>query len=104
INLRWVLGLGYVDAWRTLHRAEEALIEVEPTEGVILNAKRDRVSIQGSTISNRDELLNELMQATTALASATTTSADVLSKSNQNSRLSAEARAALREVRNTSNN
>src|SRR5260370_24937381 len=45
-GLQWVLGLGYVNAWSKLHRAEEALIEVEPVEMVIRGALHDKLSIQ----------------------------------------------------------
>ena len=31
-RLPWVLGLGYVVAWFRIHRAEEALIDIEPVE------------------------------------------------------------------------
>jgi hypothetical protein len=37
-NLRWISGIGYLDAWATLHQAEEALIEVEPINTVLENA------------------------------------------------------------------
>ncbi len=59
----WVLGIGYIIAWGKLHRAEEALIEVEPVEIVIRGAMHDKLSIQDSELSNRDELLKKLRQA-----------------------------------------
>jgi hypothetical protein len=59
-GLQWVLGLGYVNAWSKLHRAEEALIEVEPVEMVIRGALHDKLSIQDSKIRSRDELLEKL--------------------------------------------
>jgi hypothetical protein len=62
-GLQWVLGLGYVNAWGKVHRAEEALIEVEPIEMVIRGAMHDKLSIQDSKLSNRDELLKKLRQA-----------------------------------------
>ena len=62
-GLQWVLALGYINAWGKLHRAEEALIEVEPVEVVIREALHDKLAIQGSRISNRDELLKKLRQA-----------------------------------------
>jgi hypothetical protein len=62
-RLQWVLGLGYVNAWGKLHRAEEALIEVEPIEMVIRGAMHYKLSIQDSKLSNRDELLKKLRQA-----------------------------------------
>jgi hypothetical protein len=59
-GLQWALGLGYVNAWSKLHRAEEALIEVEPVEMVIRGALHDKLSIQDSKIKSRDELLEKL--------------------------------------------
>lgn len=61
--LRWALGFGYVNAWRKLHRAEEALVEVEPQEMVMRGALHDKLAITGSQINNRDELLAKLLDA-----------------------------------------
>ena len=63
VGLPWVLSLGYVDVWSRLHRAEEALIEVEPIEMVVRGALHDKLAIQDSQISSRDELLQKLRQA-----------------------------------------
>jgi hypothetical protein len=62
-GLQWVLGIGYINAWGKLHRAEEALIEVEPVEMVIRGALHDKLAIQDSNISSRDELLMKMRQA-----------------------------------------
>jgi hypothetical protein len=62
-GLEWVLGMGYINAWIMLHRAEEALFEVQPDELVLRNAMHDKLSIEGSTISNREELLAKLVKA-----------------------------------------
>ena len=62
-GLQWVLALGYINAWGKLHRAEEALIELEPVEVVIRGALHDKLGIQNSTMNNRDELLKKLRQA-----------------------------------------
>ena len=62
-GLHWVLGMGYINAWSMLHRTEEALVEVEPAEMVIRGALHDKLSIQNSTMSNRDELIEKLTQA-----------------------------------------
>jgi len=66
-GLQWVLGLGYVTIWSTLHRAEEALFEIDPKEMVIRRAIHDYLSIKGSTIANQDDLLEKLIQAATEL-------------------------------------
>ena len=62
-GLDWVTGMGYVTAWDSLHRAEEALIEVVPIKMVIHAAIHDKLAIQDSTINHRDELLTKLIQA-----------------------------------------
>jgi hypothetical protein len=62
-GLQWVLALGYINAWGKLHRAEEALIEVEPVEVVIRGALHDKLAIQNSEMKNSDELLKKLRQA-----------------------------------------
>jgi hypothetical protein len=55
--------MGYLNAWGKLHRAEEALIEVEPVEMVIRGAMHDKLAIQDSNLSSRDELLKKMRQA-----------------------------------------
>lgn len=62
-NLSWAFGVGYINAWSLLHRAEEALIMAEPTSIVIGETIHDMLAIEGSTIANRDELLDKLLQA-----------------------------------------
>ncbi len=62
-GLEWLLATGYINVWSMIHRAEEALIEVEPASIVIREAIHDKLAIQGSGINNRDELCDKLMQA-----------------------------------------
>jgi hypothetical protein len=66
-GLRWVTAMGYLNAWSLLHRAEEALIKVEPPQMTFRGAMHDKLAIQNSTIDKRDELLNKLIQAVTDL-------------------------------------
>ena len=66
-GLRWVTAMGYLNAWSLLHRAEEALIKVEPPQMAFRGAMHDKLAIQNSTIDKRDELLNKLIQAVTDL-------------------------------------
>src|SRR5690348_7620480 len=40
-RLAWALGYGYVNVWGMLHRAEEALVEVEAKEMVMRGAMHD---------------------------------------------------------------
>ncbi|HLZ61934.1 MAG TPA: hypothetical protein VKR06_33740 [Ktedonosporobacter sp.] len=62
-GLAWVLGIGYVNAWSLVHRAEEALIEVVSPDLMIRGAMHDKACIQHSRIANRDDLLAKLTQA-----------------------------------------
>lgn len=71
-GLQWVLGIGYVNAWLKLHRADEALIDVEPPEMVIGGALHDMLSLENSQIGNRDKLLAKLVQAANDLDPAAT--------------------------------
>jgi hypothetical protein len=66
-GLLWVLSTGYLNAWSLMHHAEEALIEFECIEEVVREAMHDKLAIQGSTISGKDELLDKLVQAVTVL-------------------------------------
>ena len=59
-RLPWVRGYAYVNAWGSLHRAEEALVEVEPVEMTMRGAMHDKMAIAGSQIGNRDELLDKM--------------------------------------------
>jgi hypothetical protein len=59
-RMPWTMGYGYVNTWGMLHRAEEALVEVEPKEMVMRGAMHDKMAISGSQMSNRDELLAKL--------------------------------------------
>ncbi len=66
-GMLWTTGTGYINAWTLLHHAEEALIESRPREEVIRGAIHDKLAIQGSTISHKDELLDKLLQAVITL-------------------------------------
>ena len=66
-RLPWVLGLGYAVAWAKLHRAEEALLEVEPVEMVVRQAYHDYLAISNSSISNAKEIQDRLHEAVEAL-------------------------------------
>ncbi len=62
-RLPWVTGDGYVNAWGKLHRAEEALVEVEPIEMALRGALHDKLAISNSQMSNCNELLAKLRYA-----------------------------------------
>lgn len=59
----WVFGTGYVNMWKFTHRADEALIHIEPVEAVIHKALHDEMSLQNSTITNKEDLLKKLRKA-----------------------------------------
>ena len=69
-RLAWTLGYGYVNVWGMLHRAEEALVEVEPEKMVMRGAMHDKMAISNSQMSNRDELLAKLRFAAKKLDSS----------------------------------
>ena len=69
-GLQWVLGTGYIDVWSTFHRAEEAMIEVEPVEMVIRGALHDKLAIQDSKMAHEVELLIKLRRAVICLDEA----------------------------------
>jgi hypothetical protein len=56
-GVSWVTGHGYMDLWARVHRAEEALLRVAPTELVRAEGLRDRLRLAESTVGNRKELL-----------------------------------------------
>ncbi|HLZ10428.1 MAG TPA: hypothetical protein VKT80_17705 [Chloroflexota bacterium] len=62
-GLQWVLGKGYVDLTRAVHRAEEAAILYEPISFVFADGLRDQSRIVDSTIPHADELVNRLRRA-----------------------------------------
>lgn len=64
-GLPWVLGIEYLKVWIMLHRAEEALIEVDPPAAVIRGAIHSKVRFQHSVIGNRTQRLRMLKRAVT---------------------------------------
>lgn len=66
-RLPWVLGLGYAVAWFKLHRAEEALMEVEPLEMVVREAYHDYLAISNSGMNQSDQMLDRLHSAVKVL-------------------------------------
>lgn len=68
---QWIVGTGYVDAITRLHRAEEALIAVQPATDVLAGALFDELRIAGSTMADRDNLLGKLRAAVQSLRPST---------------------------------
>ena len=66
-SIRWALATGYLSVLSSLHRAEEALIVVEPSDAVVGDALHDALSLEDSTIDNSDRLLRILRSALDAI-------------------------------------
>lgn len=105
--LRWALAHGYISVLRALHRAEEALLVVESPDALVGDALQDELSLEASTIGDRERLQAILRAATYKLSPAaglaflppehgtTQQPASALTE--------AEAREALREIRHAVN-
>ena len=63
----WTTGLGYIELWHRVHRAEEALIKVEPHAEALAGAMRDESRLTNATMQNRDSLLKRLRCAVATL-------------------------------------
>ena len=61
-GLEWVSAMGYVSLWRRVDRADECLIELEPTESVLADALHDRLRLSGAEIKT-DHLEAALAEA-----------------------------------------
>lgn len=62
-GLQWVFSSGYVNTWTSIHRVEEALIEVLPVATIVEEALHDQEAIENSAVTNSDRLLEKLIQA-----------------------------------------
>lgn len=60
---RWVLATGYIDLWRRIHRAEEALVMVEARSFVLAGASQAELRLTGSAMGNKDGLLKKVTAA-----------------------------------------
>jgi len=66
-GLQWVLGYGYIDGWRRLHRCEQELLESADTHRLAEEVAFDRLRLLGSNIPNAKELGDQLTAAESAL-------------------------------------
>ena len=105
--LRWALASGYMSVLRALHRADEALIIVEPADAAVGDALHDALSLEGSVIGNRERLLDIVRiamhrlspgSAASFMSAVTDKAADDKEPISEN-----QAREALREVRHALN-
>lgn len=67
-DMRWIAGTGYLYAWSLMHRAEEAIISLEPSEEVIRDALYDESCLEGSNIQASEASLNKLRRAVANLS------------------------------------
>lgn len=63
----WVTGAGYIDLWHRIHRAQEAMIKLEPLSEVAEGAMRDDERLRDANIANRERLLDRLRSAVAVL-------------------------------------
>ena len=71
-DTRWVAGTGYLRVWNLVHRAEEAMITLEPREEVIREAIYDEMCLTDSNITGRDSSLAKLKLAVERLSATAT--------------------------------
>lgn len=66
-GMDWVLATGYLTLWRRIHRADEALLLIEPIPDVVGRALEDQARLENSAIPGRDQLLGQLGRVIVAL-------------------------------------
>ena len=71
-DMRWIAGTGYLQAWNLVHRAEEAMITLEPRAEVIREAIYHQMCLIGSSITARASALNKLELAVKNLSTSAT--------------------------------
>jgi len=101
-SLRWAFATGYLEVLSSLHRAEEALIIVEPEDAAVGDALHDALSLEDSTIDNRERLAQILRAGLDAIspASAVFLVAGTPAVTKPDQPMNADVgRQALREVR-----
>jgi hypothetical protein len=67
----WASGNGYIAAWKLLHHAEEALLEVRPREGALAGGINDALRLSGSAVEHADQLTYKLNEAIKVLSPET---------------------------------
>jgi hypothetical protein len=68
----WVLGTGYIRAWRMIHRIQEALIEIETEQEVMGHIIHDIRAIRNSPkLADSDTLVEQMLQAVKDLSPST---------------------------------
>ena len=58
-----VTGLAYIELWHRVHRAEEALVKIEPCSEVLEGAMRDESRLKNANMENNKDLHEKLQEA-----------------------------------------
>ncbi len=69
-GLPWLVGSGYIDAWKRLHSMNEALLFLDPLPLVARDALSDEMRLEGSTIPQSAALQKRLRLAVASLTRA----------------------------------
>jgi hypothetical protein len=68
-DLRWVLGSGYISMWKRVHRAEEALMELDgPVTDLVSGALHDELRLKSSRVEHWREWQSRLRVAIEVLS------------------------------------
>ena len=59
----WASGTAYLAVWQAVHRAEEAIVEIEPCAATIADALHDDLRLTNSTLTNATSLRLSLQRA-----------------------------------------
>ncbi len=59
----WASGTAYLAVWQAVHRAEEAIVEIEPCAATIADALHDDLRLTDSTLTNATSLRLSLQRA-----------------------------------------
>jgi hypothetical protein len=110
-GLQWVVGWGYITLWNWMHRAEEALIDIEPPEQLVGYAISDKLRLDDSNISQRNDLVGILQVASKRLSVPASIYVDIPNPIPDGAPVlqgvplqqEQQARAALRQVRRAIN-
>jgi hypothetical protein len=106
-GLRWAKAHGYITVFRAIHRAEEALLMLSTDDQLVGEALHDDLSLEDSTIADRERLQGILRAASNELSpgasEAFLPAAHGSTQAKVKALTHAEAREALREVRHAIN-
>jgi hypothetical protein len=67
-GIRWVLAHGFITAWKTIHRAEEALFIADGVERIVAEGLNDELRLEDSQIPHSDVLATKVRHAVEVLS------------------------------------